>query len=31
MKHELVLYEPPSAALMSPVSGVRIPIRRRSR
>jgi MerR family transcriptional regulator, heat shock protein HspR len=31
MKRELVLYEPPSAALMPPVSGVRIPIRRRSR
>jgi MerR family transcriptional regulator/heat shock protein HspR len=31
MKRELVLYEPPSAALMPPVSTVRIPIRRRSR
>jgi MerR family transcriptional regulator/heat shock protein HspR len=31
MKRELVLYEPPSAALMPSVSGVRIPIRRRSR
>jgi len=31
MKRELVLYEPPSASLMAPVSGVRIPIRRPAR
>jgi MerR family transcriptional regulator/heat shock protein HspR len=31
MKRELVLYEPPSASLMSPASGVRIPIRRPAR
>jgi MerR family transcriptional regulator/heat shock protein HspR len=31
MKRELVLYEPPSASLVSPASGVRIPIRRPAR
>ena len=31
VKRELVVYEPPSASLMPPVAGVRIPIRRPSR
>jgi MerR family transcriptional regulator, heat shock protein HspR len=31
VKRELVVYEPPSAALMPPVAGVRIPVRRPSR
>jgi MerR family transcriptional regulator/heat shock protein HspR len=31
MKHELVLYEPPSSSLMPPAAAVRIPIRRPGR